>query len=83
MMRRLIKLYRLAQRKINIENMEYKKNVKVKKKASRAQKKTKIKAIRATDASRSTKRTAVKKERVSAKERKTNIKKIAKTKITK
>mgnify|MGYP003654959776 CR=1 FL=1 len=80
MMRRLIKLYRLAQRKINIENMEYKKNVKVKKKASRAQKKTKIKAIRASGTSGADKRTTIKKERVLAKERKTNIKKIAKLK---
>jgi len=63
--------------------MEYKKNVRVKKKASRAQKKTKIKAIRASGTSGVDKRAAIKKERVSAKERKTNIKKIAKTKITK
>ena len=63
--------------------MEFKKVKVIKMKASRAQKKTKIKAIRASDASGVDKRTAIKNERTDFRERKATIKKIAKTKITK
>ena len=60
-----------------------KKVTKVKAKASKVQKKTKIKAIRASDKPKVAKRAAIKKERLDFRERKATIKKVAKTRITK
>ncbi len=68
---------------IGCNRKKYKLNQRFEPLTSTPKKKTKIKAIRASDKPKTAKRTAVKKERANFRERKANIKKIAKTKITK